>query len=143
MMRTMALILALALAGCGTAQTPAVDNQTAGNEPAMADNMTTPVAPMTPAQQAYAEANKKMHAGMGKVDADPDVAFMQGMIPHHRGAVEMAQVALKYGKDPEVRALAQTVIAAQEAEIAQMERWLAKRGAAAKPAAGGDMHAGH
>jgi uncharacterized protein (DUF305 family) len=142
MMRAAPFILALALAGCGPTQTPATDNQLAGNAMA-ADNAAAPAEPLNEAQRAYAEASKRMHADMGRIDPDADVAFMQGMIPHHRGAVEMAEIALKHGKDPEVRKLAQTVIAAQQAEIAQMERWLAKRGAAASAAPARDEHAGH
>jgi uncharacterized protein (DUF305 family) len=84
---------------------------------------------MNPAQAAYAEANTRMHAGMGAaIDADADVAFMAGMIPHHQGAVDMANIVLKHGKDPETRALAEAVIKAQTTEIKQMQDWLAKRG---------------
>lgn len=48
------------------------------------------------------------------------------MIPHHQGAVEMAQIEIKYGKDPELLKLANDIVAAQESEIALMKGWLAK-----------------
>ncbi|MFC2484438.1 MAG: DUF305 domain-containing protein, partial [Haemophilus parainfluenzae] len=47
-----------------------------------------------------------------------------GMLPHHIGAVKMAEVELKYGKDPEMRKLAENIINAQKAEIEQMQKWL-------------------
>ena len=55
---------------------------------------------------------------------DPDVAFAAGMLPHHIGAVKMAEVELKYGKYPEMRKLAEDIINAQQAEIEQMQKWL-------------------
>ena len=83
----------------------------------------------SPATIAYMEINARMHEGMAiEFTGDADVDFIRGMIAHHRGAVEMAQVVIEHGDDPEVRKLAEEVIAAQEAEIAWMEDWLAKNG---------------
>ena len=69
----------------------------------------------------------RMHGPMmaGVHDPDPDHAFIRGMIPHHQGAIDMAQIELRYGKDAKTRALASIILRDQQAQIAEMARWLA------------------
>ena len=65
-----------------------------------------------------------MHDGM--MNEDADVAFACGMIAHHQGAIDMAQVLIEHGRDPQMLALAEEIIAAQVAEMEQMSNWLAE-----------------
>lgn len=77
------------------------------------------------ASEAYREAATRMQHDMELANSgDPDVDFATGMLAHHMGAVAMAEVELDHGKDPEMRALAQKIIEAQQAEIEQMRAWL-------------------
>ena len=58
---------------------------------------------------------------------DPDTAFVRGMIPHHQGAIDMARIVQQHGDDPQTKAWAEQIIAAQEREIVEMEAWLKEK----------------
>lgn len=69
---------------------------------------------------------------------DADIAFAQGMVPHHTQAIEMSDMLLaKQDIDPRVVALAQQIKAAQTPEIDQLNTWLGQWGQAAAPTATG------
>ncbi|MDH3262842.1 MAG: DUF305 domain-containing protein [Paracoccaceae bacterium] len=124
---TLALGLALALAAplALRAETEAAGHATH----TMDDGSQMAGAKMTEAMRLYIEANERMHAAMAiEFTGDTDVDFVRGMIPHHEGAVEMARIVLEHGADPEVRKLAEGIVAAQEAEIGWMKAWLAAKG---------------
>lgn len=83
----------------------------------------------------YDEFTHAMHAGMQKMMHDmhasprsgnPDIDFLEMMIPHHAGAVEMARLILIQGRDPLVRQLAEEIIAGQTTEIAAMSARLVR-----------------
>jgi uncharacterized protein (DUF305 family) len=68
----------------------------------------------------------KMHMAMEEVkqSGDNDVNFARLMLPHHQAAIDMARTQLLYGKDPQMRRLAQEIITDQQLEIELMQRWL-------------------
>lgn len=55
---------------------------------------------------------------------NPDVAFAQGMLAHHKGAVKMAQIQLKYGHNEQMRKLARKIIREQQDQINVLQEWL-------------------
>ena len=85
--------------------------------------------PQSEATTEYLVALDKMHGPMteGVKAGDADVAFVRAMIAHHQGAIEMAVVRLKYGKDEQTKKWAGDVIRQQQREIDEMQAWLAKR----------------
>ncbi len=88
------------------------------------------VAVCSEATQAYQAGMLRMHSAMditysGQVDSD----FARGMKPHHEGAVDMADVELRYGHDAEMRSMAAWIRVAQEGEIGEMANWIDRRAA--------------
>ncbi len=75
--------------------------------------------------------NQQMDAAMSNhmAQVDPEREFVNMMIPHHQGAIDMAKALLLYGKDPQLRRLAQEIVTDQESEIQLMQRWLKQHGA--------------
>jgi uncharacterized protein (DUF305 family) len=81
----------------------------------------------TPSTKAFMAADEEMMKHMdAPYSGDPDQDFVSHMIAHHQGAIDMAEVELKYGKDPELRKSAAEIIQAQDKEIALMKQWQSK-----------------
>src|SRR4051794_10978205 len=84
--------------------------------------------PPSPATRAYMDAGVAMHRDMAvRYQNDADKDFASVLEAHHKGAVEIAKVELQYGHDPEMRKLAEEVLASREREIALMRAWRAKQ----------------
>lgn len=97
--------------------------QHAGHPPAAAQNP----AGDSPSNAAYKASHDKMMKGMEvPLTGNADVDFVRNMIPHHQGAIDMAEVELAHGKDPALKKLARKIIADQKKEIAEMQAWLKK-----------------
>lgn len=131
-MRRLLLAFAVMLAPAALAQPTqpqAPPPGTPAGDAAAAAPQTAPMAPMPNANRADVEFSR----GMGQMQrsmmavhdtGDTDRDFVLNMLPHHQGAVDMAQTELRYGHDPALRRLATGIIAAQRHEIAEMNAWL-------------------
>lgn len=64
-----------------------------------------------------------MDVDLGEADAEFDKRFIDAMIPHHEGALQMAEQVLKNSDRPEVLELAKNIISSQQVEIDQMQTW--------------------
>ena len=74
-------------------------------------------------KQAHMDMMKNMNMEFtGNADAD----FARSMIPHHQGAIDMAKLELKYGKDPALRQMAEKMIKDQEKEQKELKAFLQK-----------------
>lgn len=94
-----------------------------GNRPMDAMHDSAPAGEASPGQMMHDGMGHNMD--LGPADATYDLRFIDGMIPHHEGAVAMAKAALEHSQRPEIRQLAENIIAAQQGEIKQMQDWRA------------------
>ena len=86
-----------------------------------------PMAMRSPADQALAASMTTMQSQMAAapMTGDPDRDFIGMMIPHHASAVDMARTELRYGRSPELRRMARSIIDDQQREIGEMKAWQA------------------
>ena len=100
--------------------TPRLEPHLAGQPPAVKGD--------TPATQDYKAATESSSSATQDLpfsnNADRD--FITGMLPQQQGVAAIARVELQYGKDPEMRKLAQSILDLQASQMALMEQWQAQ-----------------
>jgi uncharacterized protein (DUF305 family) len=98
---------------CGRADSPELMDM---------DRMQAAMLDMSGHQRALMEGMMATERPMmqGMMAEDPDVAFACAMIPHHQGAILMAQVQLEYGDNAEMKRLAQRIMEDQAREIQEL-----------------------
>lgn len=113
-------LASLLLAACGASQTGG--GTAAPTSAAMSGMDHGSMA--TAAPEATADSMAGMdHGSTSAADVPYDAQFIDGMIAHHQGAIDMANQALTEAERQEIKDLAANIITAQEAEIAQMHEW--------------------
>lgn len=77
----------------------------------------------------FHDAHKRMAENMMSAKGDSvDETFVRQMIEHHRGALDMGQILLREGSDPELKQMVQKSAADQQDEIAELQKWLQTHG---------------
>ena len=114
MARALRLLIPLALIPAFAAPSTQHTSHAQGSTPAVA-----------PYWEGLMESMTRMHAAMSSTrpSADADADFVSLMLPHHQAAIDMAKVELTFGKDPQLRRLAQEIVTDQESEIQLMQLW--------------------
>ncbi len=123
MLGSAATIFSVGLAACTNATTPTPSNEPSSSELSSAQTVTQSPKPAMDDNSMPGMNHGGMSMELGPKDEAFDLRFIDAMIPHHQGAVIMAQEALQKSTRPEIRQLAEEIIAAQEQEITQMQEW--------------------
>jgi uncharacterized protein (DUF305 family) len=97
--------------------------------PAM-ENMQSMMEGMGEAQQMMMQGMIETEGPMmqGMMAEDPDVAFACAMIPHHQGAILMAEAELQHGDSQDMKQMAEKIIADQRREIEELTKWIEEQG---------------
>jgi len=113
---TRALRLLIPLAVIPTLAAPATQRASHAQEGMPAD---------APYWEGLMDSMTRMHAAMSSTrpSADADTDFVALMLPHHQAAIDMAKIELTFGKDEQLRRLAQEIVTDQESEIQLMKLW--------------------
>lgn len=120
--RRIALLTPLAVAVACAARAGGSSPQPDANV-RMADASAT--ADAAPSTSAIAHDLQRTRAALAiDFTGDADIDFVRAMIPMQQGAIAMARVARDYGDDPDVRKLAETIIAQRQTELDWLEGWL-------------------
>jgi len=127
------LLLTIALAAMIVA---ACGDDDGGTDEGSGASATAAVSMSSPMETPSGDASSTMAMDMGNdmdmdhdmdgtpgTSTDMDLMFLDGMVPHHQSAIEMAEIALEEGEQEEIRTLAQEIITSQESEIEQMTAW--------------------
>jgi uncharacterized protein (DUF305 family) len=118
--------LIAAFLGVSVPMSSAQERPTPAMQPHAHPTSTAPSAAADAAESQFLAANEE---AMSKMMADMTVAptgdidrdFVAMMVPHHQGAIDMAQIILRYGKNEQLKRLAQEIIVTQQQEIAAMK----------------------
>ena len=114
---SMTVSIAVWAVGCGNQEQPFRDSQTIGST-----QRCGPLGSGLDFNSAMINSMEKMDRDMmtAPMSGDPGHDFSAMMIPHHQGAIDMAVAVLRYGRNAQIRRLAQEIIVTQQQEIAAM-----------------------
>lgn len=126
MYKILVLSVATVLSSAASAQQPMPHSGSMPMAMPMMDSM-MPRENDSAATKGYKISMMTMMHGMPKdYSGNADIDFMRQMRAHHQGAIDMAEVVVKHGRDESVKKLARTIIQDQRKEIGEIDEWLKK-----------------
>jgi uncharacterized protein (DUF305 family) len=111
-----AIIVAIASLGGVAACSPHEQHQSGSQTSPATDTGAIPA-------MDHGNMDHSMAMDLGPADANYDLRFIDAMIPHHQGAIEMAKEAQQKSQRPEIKQFAEAIIKEQEREIGQLRQW--------------------